>query len=199
MLQNVPEKILKRMQWLEELNQKEKTGEISIEHFDRLRQIPPETGRFLFMMALCAPEGNFIEIGTSAGYSTLWITLACLQLNNKTITTFELDKRKIGMAKETFEQADVSKYIHLIEGNVLDHLTHYHGLTFCFLDTEKSLYLDCYETIIPNMKKGGLLLADNVISHQTDLMPMIDRVIADNRMCSMIVPIGQGILLSKKL
>ena len=65
----------------------------------RLRQIPPETGRFLALMAMLAPEGKFIEIGTSAGYSTLWIILACKE-RNQSIQTFEILPEKIILAKE---------------------------------------------------------------------------------------------------
>lgn len=81
----------------------------------------------------------------------------------------------------------------------LIYLPHYKEISFCFLDTEKELYLDCYRMIIPNIISGGILLADNVISHKSYLQSMIDCAYEDERVDSMVVPVGQGILMCKKL
>jgi len=194
---DIPISVLNRIEYLENIDNKERTEEICVERFNRLRQIPPETGRFIALMAAASPKGNWIEIGTSAGYSTLWLTLACKCLGTK-ITTFELDPEKIRMAKETFMLSDVEKHVELVPGNALNHLPDYTEISFCFLDTEKELYSDCYDIVIPNMVPGGILLADNVISHQSGLQSMIDKAQADRRVDSVIVPIGQGILMCRK-
>lgn len=60
---------------------------------ERLRKIPPETGRFLALLANNRPKGDWIEIGTSAGYSILWPALAC-QVTDANITTFEVLEAK---------------------------------------------------------------------------------------------------------
>ncbi|MBX9924618.1 MAG: hypothetical protein K2Y01_10975 [Rhabdochlamydiaceae bacterium] len=93
----------------------------------------------------------------------------------------------------------MESYVDLIRGNIFDYLSSYKEISFCFLDIEKELYSECYEIVIPNMVPGGILLADNVISHKTDLQPIIDRVLGDKRLDSLVIPIGQGILMSKKL
>ena len=95
--------------------------------------------------------------------------------------------------------AKVEQYVDLIEGNVFDSLFSFSDIAFCFLDTEKELYAECYEIAIANMVSGGILLADNVISHQADLQPMIERVLNDKRVDAMIVPVGQGLLLCRKI
>lgn len=198
MFHNISSAIVKLMNDLENRDREEMFGQIEIKHFDKLRQIPPETGRFISLLAATSPNGQWIEIGTSAGYSTLWLTLACIHLKTK-ITTFELDPKKIALAKKTFASAQVEQYVELVEGNVFDYLPNYQHLSLCFLDTEKELYADCYDIVIPNMVSGGILIADNVISHQSDLQPMIDYALKDTRVDSLIVPIGQGILLCRKL
>jgi caffeoyl-CoA O-methyltransferase len=199
MFHNIPTAILERMKYLENRDREEMSGKIDIKHFDKLRQIPSETGRFISLLAATSsPNGQWIEIGTSAGYSTLWLTLACKHLKNK-ITTFELDPYKISLAKETFASAQVEEYVELVQGNVFDYLSSYKDLSLCFLDTEKELYVDCYDIVISNMVPGGILMADNVVSHQSDLQPMIDRALEDKRVDSLVVPIGQGILLCRKL
>ncbi|MBX9924619.1 MAG: hypothetical protein K2Y01_10980 [Rhabdochlamydiaceae bacterium] len=93
MFHDIPTEILDRMEFLENQDKKEMSGEINVKHFDKLRQIPPETGRFISLIAASSPIGQWLEIGTSAGYSTLWLTLACKQIERK-ITTFELDQKK---------------------------------------------------------------------------------------------------------
>lgn len=198
MFHDIPATILERMNYLENRDREEMSGQIKIKHFDKLRQIPPETGRFISLLAASSPNGQWIEIGTSAGYSTLWLALACMHLKTK-IITFELDPEKITLAKNTFALAQVEQYVELVSGNVFESLPNYKDLSLCFLDTEKELYLDCYDMVIPNMVSGGILLADNVISHQSDLQSLVDRALGDIRVDSLVVPIGQGILLCKKL
>jgi predicted O-methyltransferase YrrM len=82
----------------------------------RLRQIPPETGRFLTLMLAGAPDGNIVEIGTSAGYSTLWLALAC-ENEHRTLITFEVLPEKVTLSQETFKLAEVDEIIPLIQGD----------------------------------------------------------------------------------
>ena len=139
-----------------------------------------------------------MEIGTSAGYSTLWLALACRQMGRE-VTTFELLPEKIALARETFEQAGVNDFVELIHGDAHDYLSDMEGIAFCFLDAEKDVYADCYKAIVPNLVSGGLLIADNVISHQDALQPFVDHATADNRIDCVVAPIGKGNLLCRKL
>jgi len=196
MFLNIPEKVRKRMEYLEEIDSKDRNDGTS--RLKRLRQIPPETGKFISLLAASAPKGKFIEIGASAGYSTLWIALACKLLGTK-ITTFEILKEKINLAKETFRETDMEKYIELIEGDARNYLKDLKSIAFCFLDAEKEVYEECYDLVIPNMVKGGILIADNAINHYETLKPMLDKTLADQRVDALIVPIGKGELLCRKL
>lgn len=164
---------------------------------ERLRQIPPDAGRFLAILAAGAPEGAVIEVGTSAGYSTLWLALAC-QATNRTLTTFEMLPDKADLARETFRVARVQHLVDLIEGDALEHLAGVDEIAFCFLDAEKEVYADCYEAVVPNLVTGGLLVADNAISHRDALRPMLDRALNDPRLDAVIVPIGTGELVCRK-
>jgi len=196
MFHNISEAIKARMRYLEEGDNRDRLN--GTPRMERLRQIPPETGKFISLLAACAPKGQFLEIGTSAGYSTLWIALAC-QLNGNKLTTFELLKEKADIARETFRLTDFENIIELIEGDALKHLRNYKRIAFCFLDAEKELYEECYEIVIPNMIKGGILVADNAINHYETLKPMLDRALADERVDALIVPIGKGELVCRKI
>jgi caffeoyl-CoA O-methyltransferase len=196
LLLKIPELVKKRMKYLEELDANDRGD--GTPRMQRLRQIPPETGRFLSIIAASAPKGDFIEIGTSAGYSTMWIVLACIEKGTK-IKTFEILGEKIELAKETFQQTKIEDYVDLIEGDARDYLKEEKNISFCFLDAEKEVYSDCYDLIIPNMVKGGLLVADNAINHYETLKPMIQKALSDERVDSLVVPIGKGELLCRKI
>ena len=195
MFHNIPELVIRRMRYLESLDSKDRVN--GTPRMERLRQIPSETGKFLAILAVSAPEGQILEIGTSAGYSTLWIALACMNRNIK-IKTYEILEKKIQIAKETFRESKMEKYIELIEGDALNYLTTEKNVSFCFLDAEKEIYEECYDLIIPNLIQGGLLVADNAINHYETLKPMINKALSDKHVDAMIVPIGKGELLCRK-
>jgi predicted O-methyltransferase YrrM len=196
MFHNISESIRKRMKYLEELDAQDRINETP--RMERLRQIPPETGKFISILAASAPKGEFLEIGTSAGYSTLWIALACKLIGNKVIT-FEILKEKALLARETFEFTNVNDVIELIEGDARDYIPNYKNISFCFLDAEKEVYGECYDLIIPNMVEGGILVADNAINHYETLKPMLDKALADGRVDALIVPIGKGELVCRRI
>jgi caffeoyl-CoA O-methyltransferase len=184
------------MQDLEVLARKQRSESTPSKY--RLRQIPPETGKFLALLAATAPNGKFLEIGTSGGYSALWLVLVCREMNRQLIT-IEIDEAKIRMAKETFRIAKVEDIVELIHGDARDHIDNIKDISFCFLDADKKSYAECYEKIVPNMVGGGLLVADNVISHKAILTPMVKMVLNDRRVDALVVPIGCGELVCRKI
>lgn len=196
MLHDIPDCVLRRMQQLEILDAADRVDDTS--RTERLRQIPPETGRFLAILAAAAPSGRIVEIGTSAGYSTLWLALAC-RATGRTMTTFEILSEKAQLARETFLEAGVTGEVDLIEGDALMHLEHLDDVAFCFLDAEKEIYAECYEAVVPNLVSGGLLVADNAISHRPTLQPMLDRALTDRRVDAVVVPTGKGELLCRRV
>lgn len=164
----------------------------------RLRQIPPEIGKFLAILAAAAPDGVIIEVGTSAGYSTLWLALAAEQLGRR-VTTFEMLPEKVELARETFRLAGVETTVELVAGDARDLLDLFDRIGFCFLDAEKEIYSEIYEKVIPRLVQGGLLVADNAINHQETLQPMLDRALTDERVDALILPIGKGELVCRKI
>lgn len=195
MFDNIPELIKSRMKYLEEIDRQDRLD--GTERLKRLRQIPGETGKFLALLLASSPQGEVLEIGTSAGYSTLWLTLACRETVRK-LTTFELLEEKAAIARETFKACLAEDVVELINGNALDYIQDYKNIAFCFLDAEKEVYGNCYEKVIPNMVKGGILVADNAINHIETLRPFIDRALTDDRVDAMVVPIGKGELVCRK-
>ena len=196
MFYSIRQSILDRMQYLEQIDATDRTD--GTPRSQRLRQIPAETGKFLALLAAGAPEGAYLEIGTSAGYSTLWISLACEMLG-RTIHTVEVLPEKVQLARETFRVTQLEQTVQLIEGDARNSLSRLNNISFCFLDAEKEIYGECYEAVVPKLVRGGLLVADNAVNHQATLKPMLDRALTDPRVDALIVPIGKGELVCRKV
>jgi len=191
----IDDKIKKRMSCLEKIDKIDR--EDGTPRMERLRQIPPETGKFISLMASNCPEGEFIEIGTSAGYSTLWLALIALERKIK-IKTFEILPDKIKLAKDTFREAGVADSVDLIEGDALLLLKGLENISFCFLDAEKEIYESCWDIVSDKIIPGGILIADNAINHQKTIQPMFNKTLNDDRYDSLIVPIGKGELVCRR-
>mgnify|MGYP001431454240 CR=1 FL=1 len=196
MFHTLPPAIAERMRTLEELDAKDRLD--GTPRLQRLRQIPPETGKFLALLAAGAPKGPILEIGTSAGYSTLWLAVAARAAGRK-VVTFEVLPEKVKLARETFHAAGVEETVQLIAGDARTHLAYYFNIAFVFLDAEKEVYGDCYELVVPRLIKGGLLVADNAINHRETLAPMLEHALNDERVDALIVPIGKGELVCRKV
>ena len=195
MFHNIPKQILDRMKTLEEIDARDRQD--GTPNLERLRQIPPETGKFLALMAASVPAGAWLEIGTSAGYSALWISLAC-QFHETKLITFELLPEKTKLARETFKKAKLGPLVELVNGDARGHMSDYDEIAFCFLDAEKEMYMEFYDLIVPRLVSGGMLIADNALNHQDVLQPVLDKAESDDTVDSMVVPVGKGLLLCRK-
>lgn len=196
MFHDIPLKIRRRMRYLERLDAIQRTQNVSDD--ERLKQIPPATGKFIGILASTTPHGIMLEVGTSAGYSTLWLATVCKKLGRRLVTIERLDS-KIRLAKETIEKADIGDVVELVQGDARDLVGLYKGVCFCFLDIDKQHYLETYELIVPNLVSGGMLVADNISSHQHMLGRFVKRVLKDRRVDAIIVPIGSGELVCRKV
>jgi len=86
-----------------------------------------------------------------------------------------------------------------VEGDIRHYFSKFDNIAFCFLEAEKEVYSDCYDAVVPRLVSGGLLIADNAINHRETLQPVLDRAMADERIDALIVPIGKGELVCRKV
>lgn len=166
---------------------------------ERMRNITPDVGLFLNILVKATKATSILEIGTSNGYSTIWLGLAT-QENNGQLITLEVDPRKVKLAKENLEKAGLVNTVKLIEGDAKETLRILEKeFDFVFLDAEKEDYLEFFHLIFPKLKIGGVIVADNVISHAEDLKEYVDYVRANPNTQSVLVPIGRGEELTLKI
>jgi len=188
--------ILERMAYMEAVDARDRLDGTPTAY--RLRQIPPETGRFLALLAASSPRGAVLEIGTSGGYSSLWLALACRQRGDRLIT-FEAAANKVSLAQETFRLAQVQDLVQVVQGDATQLLPRYSAVAFCFIDIEKDTYRPSYDLLLPILVRGGIFCADNAISHARELAPFLEYVASDTRVDSLVVPVGKGVLVCRKV
>jgi predicted O-methyltransferase YrrM len=137
-----------------------------------------DLGRLLRILVESVNAKHVVEIGTSRGYSSLWICLGLLTTNGK-LTTHEIDPQRVVLAKEIFQRAGVENMVTVVEGDAHKRIN---GLTepidILFIDAEKSGYADYLEKLLPLVRPGGLILADN--AHKPGHFPEFIEAITTN-------------------
>jgi caffeoyl-CoA O-methyltransferase len=124
--------------------------------------IDADNGRMLRLLAETAGAKNVVEIGTSTGYSGLWICLA-LQSTGGRLKTFELDSARAEQARKHFAQAGVDGLVEVVVGDAHENVKRLKDpIDLLFLDADKEGYGSYLQTLLPLVRSGGLIAADNV-------------------------------------
>jgi predicted O-methyltransferase YrrM len=124
--------------------------------------VEEETGRILRMLTEATGAKEVVEIGTSTGYSGLWICLA-LDKTHGHLTTFEIDHGRAEMARDNFKRAGVDQIVTVIEGDAHKRIVELtEPIDIAFLDADKGGYPDYIEKLLPQVRPGGLIVADNL-------------------------------------
>ena len=168
-------------------------------HGKRLRAIAPDVGRLLAGLILAGRSRLIVEVGTSGGYSTLWLAIAAARTGGRVIT-YEIDPEKAKLARATFAEAGVQELVDLRESDGVAALPGLAGTAdLVFVDAEKRDYLRMLEPAILALRSGGWLVADNLVSHEDELVGFRDAALADPRLVGLVVPVGGGELLAVRL
>jgi predicted O-methyltransferase YrrM len=165
----------------------------------RLRQITPDVGRFLHTLVLANRPRSIVEIGASGGYSTIWLATAARCID-AAVVTLDIDPDKVSLARANLEEAGLADVTTVVQGDAAAYLREQREpLGFVFLDAEKEDYLTYLELIVPLLAQGGLLVADNLVSHAEELAGFRERALSDERLAALVVPIDKGELLAVRV
>ena len=119
-------------------------------------------GRVLRQLTEAVGAKRVVEVGTSSGYSTIWLALGVRAVGGK-VFTHEIDPEKIKMARENFKKAGVEDLITIIEGDAHETVKqHTEPIDVVFLDAEKKGYVDYLRKLLPLVRPGGLILGHDM-------------------------------------
>ena len=119
-------------------------------------------GRLLRILTEAVNAKNVVEIGTSNGYSGLWICLG-LQATGGKLITHEIDPERASLAKSNFRRAGVEHMVTVVLGDAHETVTRLkEPIDLLFIDADKPGYLDYLNKLLPLVRPGGLILADNM-------------------------------------
>jgi predicted O-methyltransferase YrrM len=162
----------------------------------RSRQVARTTGRFLF--ALVAPQSGceVLEVGGSRGYSTIWLAAGVRHLGGR-VLSLEHDPAKIEAWRRNVADAGLEEWAELLEGDARDSLRRIDDVfDVVFLDAEKEDYEQLFALARDKLEPGGLVVADNVLSHEDVLGEYSRARQADPTLESVTVPLDRGLELS---
>jgi len=167
-------------------------------------------GRLLKILVAAVGARRVLEVGTFTGYSALSMAEA-LPPDGRLITC-ELDERHARMARSFIARSAYANQIEVRVGPAIETLRGLAGpFDFCFIDADKTSYLDYFEAVLPLVRPGGLIAADNVLwsgrvldtaddSPDTQALRQFAEMVAhDERVECVIVPIRDGVSLIRKL
>ena len=188
------EELLKK---LEEKNIREREANLPPEK--RMRSVPPETGLFLHLLVKISKAKNILEIGTSQGYSTIWLASAAEETGAKVIS-LEIKPESAAKAQENLRKVKLEKLVEIRVGDAKEILSNLkEKFDFIFIDAEKKDYTTYFELVRSKLNKNGLIVADNIISH-AEALSDYKRIVGEHPdFQSLLVPVGSGEMLSYKI
>jgi predicted O-methyltransferase YrrM len=159
----------------------------------KMLNITPDTGQFLLLLIRALKAKHVLEIGTSNGYSTLWLSHAVQPMDGR-VTTLDLSPSKAYLARANFARAGLQTWIDLKILDAGEFLKQQADAVFdfIFLDSNREAYLAWWRDLQRVLVPGGLLVSDNAISHAHEMADFVRAVQQTPGYLTSLVPVGNG-------
>jgi predicted O-methyltransferase YrrM len=188
------DRVLKVLAQLEDEDRAEREAGIPGEL--RSRQVAPATGRFLFSLAASQAGTEVLELGGSRGYSSIWLASGARMLGGR-VMSIEHDPEKCRRWRQNIADAGLEDWVELVEGDIFSILRETEDVfDLVFLDAEKDDYEALFALVRPLFEPGGVIVADNVLSHADSLAAYSAARQADETLVSVTLPLDRGLELS---
>ena len=162
----------------------------------RYRNIEAESAKLLGMLVRTQQSKQILEIGTSTGYSTLWLAEAAKSVGGK-VQTLEINAFRSAQAKKYAEEFGLESFIAFWVGDASDYLAQAtESYDLILLDAERGCYVSYWNDLKRLLQfSGNTLIVDNVISHAAEVKDFLELIKADENYMSTILPVGAGLCL----
>jgi len=162
----------------------------------RRRNLEPASARLLHLLVLATGAARVLELGTSNGYSTIWLA-AAVAANEGTMVSVDLDQGRLAEARENVARAGFGDAVdlRLEDAGAALSTSDPESWDLVFLDAERPIYPAYWSDLVRVLPPGGLLAVDNALSHAEELADFRTLVTADRRVTEALVPTGAGVLL----
>lgn len=169
--------------------------------------LPPESGNFINMLIKARNIKTVLEIGTSNGYSAIWICDA-LKHTGGHLVSLEFWQKRLDLAEKNLKDCCLYDFATLKCGSAFKLIQELTEEDFksdklepelVFIDANKSEYIKYFELIHPLLKKDSIILADNVTSHPEKVQPFMDAIKSHKDYQSELIPFDGGLLMALKI
>jgi predicted O-methyltransferase YrrM len=163
------------------------------EHSRRLLNLEPETAELVSILARSSGAKRVLEIGTSNGYSAIWLAVS-IGPSGGHIITIDRSQDKQRMARENLSKAGLLQYVDLRCGDATELVRELPGpFDFVFFDADRKSAPAQLTLLLPKLAPSALILADNVLSHPAEIADYLAMVNSLKQLQHVVVPIGKGL------
>lgn len=159
------------------------------------------TALFLYNLIKNEHFTHGLEVGTSNGYSGIWLS-AALKSNGGVLDTIEYYEKRYSLARENFEKCGTSDVVTIYPGSACDILKELpadYQIDFAFIDANKRESVDYFNLIHPHLKSGGVFTCDNVLSHKEKVQTFIDTINSHPDYMHTILDLPAGLSFARKI
>lgn len=167
------------------------------DRLERFRNLEPPTAKLLAVLVRATGARRILELGTSNGYSTIWLADAAQDTHGHVVSV-DLDARRTELARGNLGQAGLLGRVELRTEDAADTLARSEdgAWDFLFLDAERPAYPGYLSDLVRALAPGGVLAIDNVLSHEQELVEFTSLIESEPRLTQTVVPIGAGLRLA---
>ncbi|WP_201597819.1 O-methyltransferase [Psychrobacter vallis] len=165
--------------------------------FDRHRHVEPDSAEFLAGIAIMRNANKVLEIGTSTGFSTLWLAYGLRYQSDINFISLDIDKSRSDTAKKHLKAVGLSSLVDVKVQDAFDFLNQNSEIfDLIFLDAERQFYCDYIEQLHKALSLGSVLIVDNVLSHDDEVREFLAAFKNNSRYICRTLDIGAGLFMA---
>jgi predicted O-methyltransferase YrrM len=167
------------------------------DRLDRWRNVEPETAELIGVLIRAAGARRILELGTSNGYSTIWLADAAEATGGRVVSV-DIDPARIWLAGANLAEAGLVDQVELRSEDAAATLARSSDAEweFVFLDSERPAYAGYVRDLLRVLAPGGMLAVDNVRSHEQELVEFTALIEAEASLTQTVLPVGAGLRLA---